>query len=48
MDETQYRCEDCGGYPCSVCRKHFCADECAACGGGCTCYCGCPTMRDGW
>lgn len=41
-----YQCEDCGGSPCGSCGKHFCADECAACGGGCTCYCYCPTMRE--
>lgn len=44
--EYDYRCEDCGGGPCSVCKQHFCADECGACGGGCSCYCFCPTMRE--
>lgn len=45
----QYRCEDCGSYaPCTVCGRHFCCDECAACGGGCRCYCSCPTMRKGY
>lgn len=42
----EYRCEDCGGTTCSRCGKHFCCDECAACGGGCSCYCYCPTMRE--
>lgn len=42
-------CEDCGGpRACSTCGRHFCADECGACGGGCTCYCSCPAMREGY
>jgi hypothetical protein len=44
---TAYRCEDCDQQiPCSVCGVHNCADECGACGGGCTCDCFCPTLRD--
>lgn len=45
-DAYAYRCEDCGGYPCSVCGKHYCADECGSCGGGCRCDCFCPALRD--
>jgi hypothetical protein len=44
---VQFQCEDCGSYaPCRACGQHFCCDECGACGGGCQCYCYCPTMRD--
>lgn len=43
----QYECEDCGAYaPCTGCGRHFCCDECGACGGGCQCYCYCPAMRE--
>lgn len=43
----QYQCEDCGALaPCLSCGKHFCTEECGACGQGCQCYCWCPTMRD--
>lgn len=44
---AQYRCEDCGSSaPCLDCGKHTCCDECGACGGGCSCECYCPTLRD--
>lgn len=39
-------CDNCGSSECSACGQHFCAEECGACGGGCRCYCFCPTMRD--
>ncbi|MFD7996866.1 hypothetical protein [Streptomyces mexicanus] len=42
----EYRCEDCGGQPCSTCGKHYCADECRSCGGACNCDCFCPALRD--
>jgi hypothetical protein len=44
---VQYACEDCGSdAPCFTCGQHFCVVECGACGGGCRCYCSCPTMRE--
>jgi hypothetical protein len=46
--DTQYRCEDCGQQtPCTVCGKHYCADECGSCGGACSCDCFCRALWDG-
>jgi hypothetical protein len=45
--DVQDSCEDCGAsYPCRECGAHFCTEECGGCGGGCRCYCSCPTMRE--
>jgi hypothetical protein len=45
MGSTEWQCSNCNVWSCTTCGQHFCDTECGACGGGCRCYCSCPTMR---